>query len=292
MSQLSLVEEESQSSKASPTTTRNPFMSPWTDLFDELISSTKLDQEKSAERSLNKEQLDVISSLETFVTTVQESFGNDTLPVEPPAPTSTTNIANDMFQKASTQVEAALLAASTAVSPDVFNSVIKQARNVLKLQDDLVAVATTAAEDKGLDVLEAAERARNTTTYVASLVSVADQVLRSGYVQKEEDAAIGNREDRQAKADEFLSSTTESSPTTTSSSSGGSNALFENIPSAQAISYDEFGPAISTIAEMGWLSGGIYENAIERSHELGHSIVAQGISSNVFWVSRGKGTLY
>lgn len=268
---------------STPSSSRNPFMSPWTDLFDEVISSKDQDMPADSSRAgLDKEQLDVISSWGTFITTIQQSFGTETSSLtvvkQPDSSSSTasSNIANDIFQKASTRVESVLSAATTAASPDVFNSVIAQARNLLQFQDDLVAVATSAAQDKGLDSFEAAERARNTTDYVASLVSVADQVLRSGYVQKEEDAAIGNREERQEKADEILKY---------SSSTFSNSPLFENIASARAISYDEFGPAISTIAEMGWLSGGIYENEVERAHELGHSIVAQGISADIYWVS-------
>lgn len=289
MSQWPLVEslDEMVSTKdgnISESSSRNPFLSPFSSLlnFEEIISSEDTKDPANTDTALNKEQMDVISSWGSFVTTLQQSFGNETAtvtaavePSEAGSPTSS-NLATDIFQEASNRVESVLAAASTAVSPDVFTSVINQARNVLRLQDDLVAVATSTARDRGLDSFEAAERARNTTDYVASLVAVADQVLRSGYVQKEEDAAIGNRKRREEEANEILQDTAFASTT--------SKPLFEKISSARAISYDEFGPAISTIAEMGWLSGGIYEEGFERSHELGHSIVAEGISSDVYWM--------
>ena len=269
--------------------TRNPFLGPFASLlnFDEVIQVKERD-ESSANilgtiSNTNNEASDVMDSWGSFISTLQKSFGdvgNDTITTAVTASTATsptTPTMDDLLKTATNRVESALSVASTAVSPTVFTAVINQARTVLKFQDDLVVMATSAARDRGLDGVEAAERARNTTAYVATLVSVADQVLRYGYVRKEENAAIGNRQKRKENASKILEGST------TGSSSPGA-PLFHRIPSAHAVSYSEFGPVISTIAEMGWLSGGIYEESLERSFELGHSIVAEGISADVFWM--------
>lgn len=273
-------------SVASP---RNPFLSPFASLLnvDEVIQVKERD-ETSANitgtiSNTNNEVNDVMDSWGIFISTLQKSFGEGgngaitTTGTSSTATPPTTPTMDDLLKTATNRVESALFVASTAVSPAVFTAVVNQARTVLKFQDDLVVMATSAARDRGLDGVEAAERARNTTAYVATLVLVADQVLRYGYVRKEENVAIGNRQRRKEDANKLLedSATVPSSP---------GAPLFDRIPSAHAVSYSDFGPVISTIAEMGWLSGGIYEDALERSFELGHSIVAEGISADVFWM--------
>jgi hypothetical protein len=306
ISQLPLVngkaeDPKAQSEQSSSPSSRNPFLSPFFGLlnFEEVLgtaASTTQDntKQKAKQPEPSTTTSEGILSWGSFVNTLRQTIGdpfrNETIvPVattkEPTASSflSSASIATDDFvREAATRVEAVLLAASTAVSADAFSftSIIQQARNVLKFQDDLVAAAIAAAKDRGLDAFEAAERARNTTEYVASLVAVADQVLRFGYVQKEESyAAIAG--DRHGKVQRHARKILAENMTTVSSSS---NPLFENIASAKAISYKEFGPAISTIAEMGWLAGGIYENPVERPHELEHSIVAEGISADVLWM--------
>jgi hypothetical protein len=274
MSQWPLDQDPSKDKKLSSTPvaedSRNPFLSPFSNLlnFEEIITAKGKDIPDG--KALNKKDMDEINAWGSFVATLKQSFGD-------PFGNQTINAAStpaSIVKGASKSVESVLSAASTAVSPDVFSSVIKQARHVLKFQDDLVAAAKTVARESGLDDAEAAERARNTTNYVADLVSVADQVLRFGYVRKEENAAIADRKRRKEEAEQFLDDSLPAS----------SGTLFDKIPSARAISYDEYGPAISTLAEMGWLSGGIYENQVERPHELGHSIVAEGISADVYWM--------
>ncbi|CAB9504910.1 Lipase (class 3) [Seminavis robusta] len=292
--------KQSSANKETPPSGRNPFLSPFFGLLnledvlgssvttnskDALLPTSKMNSKSTKERPT----AEVINSWGRFVTTLRQSigdpFGNETATsgtVEPPSfftssfLSSASTATDDFVREASTIAESVLVAASTAVSPDAFTNVIQQARNVLKFQDDLVAAATKTARDRGLDGFEAAERARNTTDYVASLVAVADQVLRSGYVQKEGSyAAIAGDRDGQAML--LLGDSNDDS-------SSSSKPLFDKIASARAISYEEFGPAISTIAEMGWLSGGIYENQVERPHELEHSIVAEGISADVYWM--------
>ena len=272
---------------------RNPFLSPFSSLlnFDaEIIPSSE--KELMEQKALNV-NLDVLKSWDGFMTIFKQSFGgNETAaapatsvdtfktPTSAPSGPSSSKLKDDILKSATTSVESVLSMASTAVSPDVFSSMIKQARNVLKFQDDLIAAAKSVARDRGLDDSLAAERARNTTDYMASLVAVADQVLRSGYVNKEDQAAIGDRQKRQEQANEILKGRPSAS-----TASSSATPLFGKVPSARAISYSEFGPAISTIAEMAWLSGGIYENQmLTRAHELGHSIVAEGISADVYWM--------
>lgn len=261
--------------------TRNPFLSPFASLlnFEEVINTKE--NEVPAE-SLKPKELDEINAWGNFVSTLKQYFGalsDDTMPVQAVSPQNLTSgsqsFADDIVKETSSRVESIVSAASTAISPDVFGSIVKQARKALQFQDGLVEAATSIARDQGLDDSEAAERARNTTDYVAELVSVADSVLRYGYVAKEKNAAIGDRKKRKEEADEILEG---SIPTST-------GTLFQNIETARAISYSEFGPGISTLAEMGWLSGGIYEDQMmDRGFELGHSIVAEGISSDVYWM--------
>jgi len=292
---------ESQEEKAprslSLSSTRNPFLSPFASLlnFEEVIQMKE--QKKSLEIAKMSDQAessiknnananDVLNIWGKFVGTLQQSFGdfgNSTTAqptvaeVAKASSSRTSTTVDDLLKTATTSVESALSVASTAVSPDVFSSVVKQARTVLRFQDDLVDIASSAARDRGLNASEAAERVRNTTDFVANLVAVADQVLRFGYVKKEEDAVIGYRKERDDRASGVRRDTK-------AAASSPGTPLFDHITSARAISAKEFGPKISTMAEMGWLSGGIYETPLERCFELGHSIVAQGISADVFWM--------
>ena len=286
--QASSSKEGKEGTILSSASTRNPFLSPFASLlnFEEVIQANEGEilGSNTLDAGNTKDVKDVMDIWGNFVTTLKKSFGdsgNQTFPTSATAVSATANatasIADELLKTATNRVESVLSVASTAVSPDVFSSVIKQARTVLKFQDDLVAVASSAARDRGLDGVEAAERARNATDYVASLVAVADQVLRFGYVKKEDDAAIGNRQKRKEKANEILQDSV-------AATSSPGTPLFHTILSARAITFSEFGLAISTIAEMGWLSGGIYENGLERSFELGHSIVARGISADVYWM--------
>ncbi|KAL3902323.1 MAG: hypothetical protein SGILL_010865, partial [Bacillariaceae sp.] len=60
--------------------------------------------------------------------------------------------------------------------------------------------------------------------------------------------------------------------------------LFGAYQTAERIEPYQYESVIIKGAEMGVLAGSIYEDSLERTHELGHSLVANGTTANVAWM--------
>ncbi|KAL7541224.1 hypothetical protein ACHAXR_012782, partial [Thalassiosira sp. AJA248-18] len=65
---------------------------------------------------------------------------------------------------------------------------------------------------------------------------------------------------------------------------GGYDPLFSNYPSVKSIPVQDRRRKIIKAAEFASLSGAIYEDTIAQTHDLGHSIVAEGKTADVGWM--------
>lgn len=174
--------------------------------------------------------------------------------------------AESILKQATLRIETLVADASAAVSPKTIETLIVKASQALRsttAANDLVEVARQMALDRGLDVGEAAELARETTAYAAKLATVADSVLRQGYVEGD------LLPEKQTLMDGVPAVV-------------GSRALFANFDTASEI--NTAGPVLSKAAEMSALSGALYEDTVAPTLELGHTVVAQGVSDDVVWM--------
>jgi len=177
--------------------------------------------------------------------------------------------AEAILKLATARIESLVADASAVVSPMAIQTLIVKASQALQstaAANDLVEVAKKMALDRGLDVGEAAEVAKETTAYAAKLVAVADRVMRRGYVEGD-----------------VLSSKQEPTVMDKVPVIAGSRALFANFNTATEV--NTFGPALAKAAEMSALAGAIYEETfVARTVGLGHTIVARGMTEDVIWM--------
>jgi hypothetical protein len=141
------------------------------------------------------------------------------------------------------------------------------------------AVAAQAAVGRSLDINEAMERASELGN---QLKGVGEGLLRQGYVSKKtkKTTATEKLADKTSTAgNRTLEKSTVAKPKTVP---GRKGALFEDFQSASELK--KYTPLLGQAAEMGALSGVIYEEVIPRSLQLGHSVVATGISAHVKWL--------
>ena len=168
-----------------------------------------------------------------------------------------------ILKEATSRLENLVAEVSTAVSPQTVQSLILRAGNSLKINEgaanDLVAVATKIAREQGVDVREAAGRARETAKLTTSFVNMANDLLVSGYTRTDTDGTV-------------------------KVAAEGASPLFDDFPTANLVADCDDATAITKAAEMGSLCGAIYEDTLQRTHKLGHSFVANGTTANVVWM--------
>jgi hypothetical protein len=174
--------------------------------------------------------------------------------------------AEGILQQATARIESLLSDASSVVSPSTIQTLIVKASESLRSKaatNDLIEVAQKMALERGLDVSEAADRARETSAYASKLVTIADGVMRKGYVE--------------GKVVPAKQTVMDGVPAV-----AGSRALFADFTTASEI--NSYSPGIAKASDMADLCGCVYEDTPERTLELGYSIVAQGIASDVIWM--------
>lgn len=174
--------------------------------------------------------------------------------------------AEGILRQATARIESLLADASAVVSPTTIQTLIVKSSQALRNRtaaNDLVEVAKEMAVARGLNVSEAADRARKTTVYASKLVTVADGVIRKGYIEGD------LLPEKQTLMDGIPAV-------------AGSRALFADFSTASEI--NSYGQGIAKAAEMGALSGAIYEDTVPRTLGLGHSIVARGMVAGVVWM--------
>jgi hypothetical protein len=164
-----------------------------------------------------------------------------------------------IIKEATARIEYLVALSSKAISPTAVQDLFQRAGRALSSQDgaDLVKVATRLAREQGLNVTEASERTRQTTEYTMSLVKLANGVLQNGF-------APGDKMKKTVDDDQ--------------------KALFSDFKTAKTVSALQYRTTVAKAAELGSLSGAIYEETIPRTLGLGHSFVANGTSEDVTWM--------
>ena len=184
--------------------------------------------------------------------------------------------AEAMMKDATSRIEY-LVNEASRTTPAIVNDLVFRSTQVFsnnsttsveQLTNDIVDVAENIAKTRGLDVQYAADRAREATKGASSMVNVANGLFASGYAYGSRSGVAGS-EGSSANAD---LSTSDSKP------------LFADFETAQRIEPFQYRAVVSKGAEMGALAGAIYENTLERTHKLGHSVVANGTTSDVAWL--------
>lgn len=239
----------------------------------------------------NLTAIDYISNAEDQLTwdalmlSIQKNFKEI---VESPtgfSPSFEFSMAAEVALKEATQsIEEFMNEATSSLSPEKVQSMIISASQSLAINqnadvfktvmDQVVAAAEILARDQGVDVSEAAAQARATTKYTTEFLQVANGVLVSGYV----------RGGRKKVRDNDLAK--ELNIPTTEDIVG--KPLFHDFSSIETITDDEYQSVIEKGSEMALLSGAIYQETVQRTHKLGHAIVANGISADVAWMVSDK----
>ena len=168
-------------------------------------------------------------------------------------------------------VQDLLIRANTVFGTPVVttNGTKTMSTNIENVTNDIVDVAKKAAQEQGLDEEVAADQARETTNYVANMVNVANSLFGAGY-------AYGSKSGLAESVD---------SPLVDVLNIQDSRPLFASASTARRIDPTfQYESVIRKGAEMGTLAGAVYEDGVAKSHELGHSLVANGTVADVAWM--------
>ena len=176
-----------------------------------------------------------------------------------------------LLRQATSRIESLVTEASTAVSPATIEALVRKSSGVLLgnvTSTEMVAAATEFAVSRGLDVSEAADRAKETTAFATSLLQTADGLFRQGYVAGDPVAA------KQKKEKQSLLQDVPAVP--------GSRALFAAFESVSEL--NTLSAEIVKTSEMGALAGAIYEDTLPQTLALGQTLVARGTTQDVAWM--------
>lgn len=221
---------------------------------------------------------DEFSDWDRFMKSIQQTLPPPSFEL-PPTVASTDAILRDATQK----VESFLSDAAISFSPENVQNLIRNASRTLAVDqsadtfrltvEGLVGAAEALAAEQGLDVSEAAAQARATTKYTAEFLRDANGVLLSGYV---EGGRLGGVKDDTNFAKQMNIPLEDDGKLT--------KPLFHRYKSAQTISNEDFHSVLNLGSHMAVLAGAIYQDAVEKTHEIGHAIVANGKSADVAWM--------
>jgi indole-3-glycerol phosphate synthase len=200
-----------------------------------------------------------------------------------------------LFQQATSQLESFVSDASSLfTSPSLVMDFIWQATQVLQettknttrtlmavrelqrrqREEEAGLAGASDAIDSTADASredDAERRVRAALAFSANLVSVADAVLRKGYVSTRSNQTVD------ATMAGVLPTAPVAAPPKTAS-----KALFADFSTAHELK--QYTPWLGKGAEMGALAGAIYEQTIPRTHALNHTVVANGVTSDVAWM--------
>ena len=192
--------------------------------------------------------------------------------------------ADSILKQATARIEAIVTEASTVVSSDTVMTLINKASELVRLSSSSsLTNSATAMPVTNVTPIVLSEPMRSNkmpsqlppsivrdsvTTYAASILRIADGLLRKGYV----DGDIVAKKLLQGRP-----SILKDVPIVT-----GSQALFSDYQSVQELNTASY--ELVKSSEMGALAGAIYEDTIPRTHALGQTIVARGTSADVTWM--------
>lgn len=175
-----------------------------------------------------------------------------------------------LLKEASSRIEYFVTEASTAISPNAVKDLVQRAGRALASQGegDLVQVAAKLAREQGLNVSEAAERAKQTTEYTTNLVQIANGLLQNGY----------------ARGDKVKEKSSDTADTVVETKDDSNKALFSDFETAKIVSPSLQKSFVAKAAELGSICGAIYQETVPRTLGLGHSIVANSTTQDVSWM--------
>jgi pimeloyl-ACP methyl ester carboxylesterase len=234
---------------------------------DEQVESGQISYTKTSDTS--KLQLENVGDWTKLMASLQRSIADLTDGVSGTAGIG--SAAETILKEATSRLEVFVASTSTAVSPAAVQDLIIRASQALALRDGgietaangFVAVAEKLAREQGLDVREAADRARQTTKYTADLVTLANGLLVAGYAKGDQGSKkINGAADKNIVA----------------------KPLFHKFESAEMLQLSDYARAVAKGAELGSLSGAIYQATVDTTHQLGHAIVQNGTTADVKWM--------
>ena len=268
--------EATNKNKVTPTTTNVPFSS-LINVEALLLASGEDIPLASVQDSLRQSSPgDVNTSLQKLgdwnklMANLQRSIVDLTEGVTGSAGTGIGSAADSILKEATARLEYFVASTSTAVSPAAVQDLIVKASQALAMKDGgletvangVVAVAEKIAREQGLDVREAADRARETTKNTADLVTLANGLLVAGYAKGDKGSKKVSGTDKNIVA----------------------RPLFHNFMSAKMVPLTDYACAVAKAAELGSLSGAIYQTTINSTHQLGHAVVKNGTTADVTWM--------
>mmetsp|Transcript_10648 Transcript_10648/g.15668 ORF Transcript_10648/g.15668 Transcript_10648/m.15668 type:complete len:767 (+) Transcript_10648:84-2384(+) len=206
-------------------------------------------------------KLEGLGNWNNVVMSLQKSISD--LAATETQPSSTLGNATEAILKEATKrLEYLVSEVSTAISPQTVQEMILQAGRTINLNatNDIVEIAERLAREQGLDVREAADRARETTKSTASFVNTANALLAVGYT-------TDNMQQQPLVQKE-----------------SAARGLFDGFSSAKLLGSEDGSSVIAKAAEMGTLCGAIYQSTSPAYHQVGHSLVANGTTNDVVWM--------
>jgi hypothetical protein len=205
--------------------------------------------------------------------------------------TSRVIVADSILKEASNRIEDLVTEIAAALSPSTIQDLILRASQTLEktrsiypdtsslpppttgntttTAKDIIGAAIGLAREQGVDVLDAAKLARETTKFASNLVDLANKVLTSGFAVEHDDDTTTPMVEIKSKQ--------------LATASFATNTLFADFDSARVLSA-RYEAQMRKAAEMGALAGAIYQETVPRTHALGHSIVANGTTADVVWM--------
>jgi hypothetical protein len=169
-----------------------------------------------------------------------------------------------IFQEATSRLEFIVQEAASLTYPSVIPELMEQTRQLFAFLKKSESDATTVTGENNMFNIAEPEQLRETTTYAANFMAVANAIFTSGYVA-DKDMAI--TKDVVVAAD-----------------AEAPKPLLADFTSAERVLPRDYQEVVIRGAEMGTLAGAIYEDTLRRSLQLGHALVAQGVTANVAWL--------
>ena len=222
---------------------------------------------------------------------VEPSTTGPGTPGSPSAASGSSFSAEKILKEATSRIEFLVNVSSSALSPSRFQSLLVKANEALSwtgvdsVTDNILQSAAQAAQERGLDVQQVTERAKETTKFAVEFVTVANNLFGAGYAYE---AGLPGNENAPGNA--------ESSATAASTGKLPANylkdpaaspdikPLFADFESARVLNPLLYEKVLAKVGEMGSVAGTIYEDSFQRCRDLGHILVANGTTAEVAWM--------
>jgi hypothetical protein len=183
----------------------------------------------------------------------------------------------DVLMRASQVFGLRTLSSSSSTNATTLSTTTSTSLNQLEaVSNEIVRAAQRVAQESGVDVQFAADRAREATNFAASMANVANVVFGSGYAYGSRSGVSGM--EGYPLYDVWTQWQQQPAATATPP------PLFGAYRTAQRIEPFQYENVVIKGAEMGVLAGAIYESLLPRCHKLGHALVANGTTANIAWM--------